>query len=337
MNTPPKDLLVPAGSTATLAVLVRAALGLSHQKAKDLVASGRVAVDGVPAHDPAQRPAPGAVVSVGARPGAAAGGAAGAGSPGSAAGPAPARRRLEGPGFRVVHLDDRFVVVDKDPGIVTVPTSKETPHDPPLVARVLATMAQAGHRVRSGLFVVHRIDRNTSGLVLFARSEEASDALRAEFRARRPLREYLAWTEGIPDPAAGTLQHNLRESERTRRVFATRSAEGARAAELTYEVEAQSVEPRRARVRVRLVTGRRNQIRVQFSNCGWPLLGDHFYGATDEGPGRTALHAARLGFADPGTGAPLVFESPLPEDLARLDRRLFGRQALQLRRAKKNA
>jgi 23S rRNA pseudouridine1911/1915/1917 synthase len=81
---------------------------------------------------------------------------------------------------------------------------------------------------------------------------------------------------------------------------------------------------RRARVRVRLVTGRRNQIRVQFAACGWPLLGDRFYGARDPGPGRTALHAARLGFLHPTTGAEVSFESDLPPDLATLDRRLFS-------------
>ncbi len=300
------ELVVGAGSRETLAVIVRTAHGLSHKVAKDWIASGRVHVDGEPQLDAAFRPRGGARIRV------------------AASGVPRARRPLEGPGFRVVHLDDLFVVVDKDAGIVTIPTATETPGDPPLVARVVAALGVAGHRVRDGLWVVHRIDRATSGLVLFARTEAASDTLRAQFRARRPLREYVAWTEGIPEPDAGALKHNLRDNAASRRVVATRSAEGSREAELNYAVEARSLEPRRARVRVRLVTGRRNQIRVQFSACGWPLLGDHYYGAKDEGPGRTALHAAKLGFAHPSTGAELVFESPLPRDLEKLDRRLFG-------------
>ncbi len=301
-----RELVVDAGSRETLAVIVRAAHGLSHKVAKEWIASGRVHVDGRPQLDPAFRPDGGARVRV------------------AAAALPRARRPLEGPGFRVVHLDDLFVVVEKEAGIVTVPTATETPGDPPLVARVVAAMGVAGHRVRDGLWVVHRIDRATSGLVLFARNEAASDTLRAQFRARTPLREYVAWTEGVPEPGEGTLKHNLRDNAASRRVVATRSAEGSREAELNYVVEARREDPRRARVRVRLVTGRRNQIRVQFSACGWPLLGDHYYGAKDEGPGRTALHAAKLGFVHPSTNAGLVFESPLPRDLEKLDRRLFG-------------
>jgi 23S rRNA pseudouridine1911/1915/1917 synthase len=299
---------VPAGSTATLTLVVRDLLGLSHSAAKALIAGGRALVDGVPVFDPADRPRPGARVAIAAR-----------GAP-------PARRPLEGPGFQVIRLDDDFVVVDKEPGIVTVPTVKESPEDPPLVARVIAAMSVAGHRVQDGLWVVHRIDRSTSGLVLFARSEAASGELRAQFRARQPLREYLAWTAGVPDPREGRLVHWLLENERSRRVHALRRPEtGAREAEMEYAVEATTkTEPRRARVRVRLVTGRRNQIRVQLSSSGWPILGDAFYGSQEEGPGRTALHAARLGFDHPRTGEPVICEAPLPTDLTKLDRRLFG-------------
>lgn len=305
---PTHSVRVPPGSRDTLAVLVRAAAGLSHREAKDAVVAGRVQVDGDTVFDPVMRPRGGAKVDLFPH------------------GVPRARRPVEGPGFRVVHLDDAFVVVDKDPGIVTIPTSEDTdPNDLPLVARVIAALGLAGHPVQRGLWVVHRIDRSTSGLVLFARTEADSDALRTQFRARRPLREYIAWTEGVPEPAEGTLRHVLVDDERSRRVFTTRDPEGGKDAELLYRVEASRSEPpRSARVRVRLVTGRRNQVRVQFSASGWPLLGDRFYGAKEEGPGRTALHAARLGFEHPRTGAELVFESPVPRDLERLDRRLFG-------------
>lgn len=297
----------PTKAPPTLASLVRDKLNVSHREAKALLAAGRVLLDGAVVFDPARRPPSGAAIEITDRA-------------------APRTRRpITGPGFRVVHLDDYFVVVDKDSGIVTVPTAKENPQDPPLVARVVAALGVAGHKVTRGLWVVHRIDRGSSGLVLFARSAKASQALKAQFRARRPRREYLAWTEGIPHPAQGRLSHHLRDDEKTRKVHVVRAGPGTREAELHYAVEvATSRDPRRARVRVQLVTGRRNQIRTQFAACGWPLLGDRFYGARDPGPGRTALHAVRLGFEHPATGEPVLFESPIPADLEALDRRLFG-------------
>ena len=307
--------VVPEGSTATIAVLLRGALGCSHREAKELVLAGRAHVNGVAALDVAARPRGGAEISL---------------APEGAPRP---KRPLEGPGFRVVHIDEWIVVADKEPGIVTVPTANESPEDPPLVARLLGAMATAGHWIREGLWVVHRIDRSTSGLVLFARAERIAEELRAQFFARTPLREYVAWTEGIPAPPRGELSHVLAENEKSRRVYVARSGEEGKDARLEYEVEAQTSAPApRARVRARLVTGRRNQIRVQFSAAGWPILGDRFYGASDDGPGRTALHAARLGFVHPGLGAPVEYEAPWPADLVKLDRRLFAQRSPTLRR-----
>ncbi|MBP7570567.1 MAG: RluA family pseudouridine synthase [Acidobacteria bacterium] len=309
--TEPVRFEVPAGQTRTLASLVREQLGLSHREAKELVESGRVVIDGQPVLDAVKRPRAGVTIEVLAR---------------AATRPAPPPPRLSGPGFRTLHLDAVLLVVDKDSGVVTIPTP-DSPEDTSLVARVLGALAVAGHRGRN-LWVVHRIDRETSGLVVFARTDAAARSMRAQFRARKPLREYIAWTQGLPDPPAGTLTHMLREDEQSRRVSVVRGGRDAREAILQYEVEASRGEPSpRARVRVTLVTGRRNQIRVQFAGSGWPLLGDRFYGARDRGPGRTALHAARLEFLHPQTRQPLAFVSPLPEDLRELDRALFGRRA----------
>lgn len=306
-SQPGIELKVPPESTATLAALVREALRCSHRQAKEAVQAGRVWAGGKPRFDPAFRPHPGTELQIVEQ-----------GVPRS-------KRPWEGPGFRIVYSDDLFLVVEKEAGIVTIPTAKDDPDDLPLVARLGALLVDAGHRARD-LWVVHRIDRETSGLVLFARSEAASRRLKRQFLERLPLREYLAWTEGIPAPPQGRLVHHLLEEERSRRVLVARPSEQTKEAALTYTVEAQNpADPPRARVRVRLISGRRNQIRVQFSASGWPLLGDTFYGATDPGPGRTALHAARLGFIHPATGQELVFESPLPDDLRKLDRRLFGR------------
>jgi 23S rRNA pseudouridine1911/1915/1917 synthase len=316
--------VVPDGNRRTLASLVHELFGLSHREAKELIESGGVTLDGRVAADPVRRPPGGARVE------------APAGT--AARGPRPRRERpIEGPGFRVIHLDADLVVVEKAPGVVTIPTGKPDANDPPLVARLLSALQVAGHRVPE-LHVVHRIDRDTSGLVVFTRSRAAAEALRAQFRARQPEREYVAWTEGVPHPASGRLHHLLREDPRSLRMLVAapqaRRPRDAKDAELTYETEVATGPPApRARVRVRLVSGRRNQIRAQFGASGWPILGDRFYGATDDGPGRVALHAMRLAFLHPKSREPMTFESPWPADLAKLDRRLFRSPAARTKQA----
>ncbi|GAB4222132.1 MAG: RluA family pseudouridine synthase [Acidobacteriota bacterium] len=295
---------------ATLAVRVRRALGVSHREARELIASQRVLVDGRPATDPARRPGSGAEIEI--------------------VPPRPTRagRTVAGPGFRVVHLDRDLVAIDKDPGVVVVPTGSPDDDDVPLVARVIAALGLAGHRA-DALWVVHRIDRETSGLVLFARRERAYHRLRRAFRTRRPVREYLGITAGIPAEQAGELSGWLHEDPRTHRVTAlSRPVEGAVDARTLYRVLARRARPPRALVRFRLVTGRRNQIRAQAAAAGWPLVGDRWYGAGDRGPGRAALHAARLEIpaAALGRRGPLVLEAPLPSDLGRLVRRWFPDQ-----------
>jgi 23S rRNA pseudouridine1911/1915/1917 synthase len=308
---PPVELTAD-DSRRTLTVIVRALLGTSHRRARAAIEAGRVLVDDELAEDPVFRPAQGARVRVEDEP----------------------RRRtrssprLQGPGFRVVHEDDDLVAVDKSAGVLVVPTSEASEEeDPPLVARVAASLSLAGRRGGRSLWVVHRIDRDTSGLVLFARSETAYRRLRDDFRKRRPLREYLAWTEGVPERERGRLRHAIAETRRPgwrRMELVDSRSPRAREAILYYVVEAASRQPARARLRVRLVTGRRNQIRVQLAAEGWPIAGDRFYGASTAEPGRAALHAARLALRHPRSGAPLELEAPLPEELRALDAALFG-------------
>jgi 23S rRNA pseudouridine1911/1915/1917 synthase len=300
--------VVPEHGTRTLTVIVRELMELSHRRARELVTGGRVTVNGTAENDPAARPRAGATVAVLDRP-------------------SPAARReraITGPGFRVRHLDDDLVAVDKEPGVVVVPTAAPRDDDTPLVGRVVAALGLAGFRVPE-LWVVHRIDRDTSGLVLFARTARAHAHLRRQFRERQPVREYLAWTEGVPDPPTARLEHWLLENRRTRQVSVVEQRPSARLAELAYSVERASEPPRspHARLRVSLATGRRNQVRAQLAAIGHPLLGDRWFGSSAAGPGRTALHAARLVFAHPGTGQPLELTAPLPRDLRELDRRLF--------------
>lgn len=312
-KNPPTEFVVPQSSKATLTALVKRERELSNRQARELIERGGVQVEGVVVRDPVLRPPEGAVVSLGE---------------------AGARRarQISGPGFRSVHIDQAMLAIDKDSGLVVIPTGRDEDGDQPLVARVASALRIAGHRA-DPLWVVHRIDRATSGLVLIARSEAASRSLEAQFKKRSPRREYLAWTEGIPQERQGLLTHRLHENPYTHRVELNRSKTEGKEAILEYEVEAETEAPAplRARVRVRLVTGRRNQIRVQFAGIGCPLIGDRWYAndgrqLEDVGLERAALHAWRLGFRHPTRDTPLTLEAPLPEDLSALDRRLFGDQ-----------
>lgn len=175
-----------------------------------------------------------------------------------------------------------------------------------------------------GLYVVHRIDRDTSGLVLFARTPAARDALRLQFEQRTPLRVYLAVVLGCPWPSQGTWRDLLAwdpSSLRQRKAHG-RDARG-KAAEARYQVAETFAEA--TLVEVTLVTGKRNQIRVQAAMRGHPLLGERQY-RFDAAPestalpriNRQALHAWKLEFIHPGSGRRVGFEAPLPGDFAAL-------------------
>ncbi|MDQ7087110.1 MAG: RluA family pseudouridine synthase [Acidobacteriota bacterium] len=302
---------VPEANSATLTALVRTWAEVSNRKARELIEAGGVRIGGRVCRDPVSRPQGGEVVEI---------------ADAAPAGPRP-RRAITGPGFRVLHQDRSLLVVDKAPGVVVVPTGKEDPDDLPLVARVAAALKLAGHR-GDPLWVIHRIDRSTSGLVLMARNEKAAETLREQFHRREPRREYLAWVAGHPDPPFARLECSLAEDPHTHRVEVTPSPTLGRQAVLDYAVQATSDSPDgpAARVLVHLVTGRRNQVRALFSHFGWPLLGDGWYGGPKQAITRTALHAWRLEIVHPETRQKELFTAPLPDDLTRLDRRLRLRQ-----------
>lgn len=193
------------------------------------------------------------------------------------------------PAFTVVHEDDDVVVVDKPAGLLTAPTPEG---DRGNLAALLER--QRGRRA----FVVHRIDLETSGLLVFAWTEEANRVLSERFRTHDLVREYLV-------VAAGAVPDELRVVDRPvgerRAVTHLSVAERLTGATL---------------LRARLETGRTHQIRIHLRAVGHPVLGDRRYGApTDHDPPRLALHAARLELPHPRTGAPLAFASPWPADL----------------------
>jgi 23S rRNA pseudouridine1911/1915/1917 synthase len=201
-----------------------------------------------------------------------------------------ARDEARLPPFRIVHQDDDLVVVDKPAGLLTAPTPES---DRQNLARALAD------RLGRPAHVVHRLDLETSGLLVFALTDEANRALAERFRVHDMERVYLAVLRGTLAAAEATV---------------TEPVAGRRAVTHVSVVERF---PSATLVHCRLETGRTHQIRLHALHLGHPVLGDRRYGEPTPGdPPRMALHATVLGFLHPRTGEALRFESPWPEDLA---------------------
>jgi 23S rRNA pseudouridine1911/1915/1917 synthase len=208
-----------------------------------------------------------------------------------------------------VHLDDRLAVVEKPAGLVV---HAAPGHRGATLVDALGELLGGGEAARPG--IVHRLDKDTSGLMLVARDEEAHRRLAAMIKAREVERRYLALVEGRPRSRAGTIDAPLGRDHRAPERRAVRGR-GARGARTHFEVI--EALPADTLVEARLETGRTHQIRAHFAAIGHPVAGDPRYGhAGRHGLQRQFLHSARLGFRHPFTGAEMAFESALPEDLA---------------------
>lgn len=272
--------------------------GLSHGDARGIVGAGLVRVNGTTAGRADHRLREGDVVEARWEPG--------------RRYKAPRAAALKGPGFRVVHEDDDVVVVEKAAGVLTVPAPSD---------RGISLLERLEHHYRKrglrevSLEAVHRIDRYTSGLVAFARHGAARAALRSEFARGRPERVYLAVVEGRLESERGRLRHRLAENPKSLKVHVVLPQEEGRDASCSYRVLERFADA--TLVEVRLETGRRNQIRVQFAAVGHALVGDVAYGRPSPRIGRVALHARRLAFHSPA-GTALAFESDPPRDFNEL-------------------
>ena len=214
--------------------------------------------------------------------------------------------------FAIAWEDEHLLVVDKPAGVVVHPARG---HAAGTLAQALEPLGAAGGpEGRKG--IVHRLDRDTSGLLVVARSEEVHAQLQAALRARRILREYLALVEGRPSARTGTIEAPLGRDRRVRTRMSTDTADG-RAAVTHFETE--RVLEGYTLLRVRLETGRTHQIRAHLKAIGHPVAGDPEYGRAGLlGLPRQFLHAERLAFDHPVTGEHVDVRSPLPEDLARV-------------------
>jgi 23S rRNA pseudouridine1911/1915/1917 synthase len=224
--------------------------------------------------------------------------------------PAAAEPPVSLPELRIVFEDEHLFVVDKTAGVVVHPAPG---HARGTLAQALAAAGAAGgEEDRPG--IVHRLDRDTSGLLVVARSPEAYDRLQQLVKRRALTREYMALVVGTPRSRAGTIDAAVGR-DRHDRLRHSLDTDTPRAAVTHFELE--ELLPRHALLRVRLETGRTHQIRVHLAAIDLPVSGDPTYGvAGDLGLERQFLHAARLAFEHPLTGEPVDVSSPLPPDLA---------------------
>lgn len=300
-------------------VLAEAIGGLSRSRVKTLIDEGRLQRDGRAVTEPAEGARMGAEYVLDIPP------------------PVPAVPVAQAIPFTVLYEDADLIVLDKPAGLVVHPAPGN--YDGTLVNALLAHCGPGftgiGAERRPG--IVHRLDKDTSGVMVVAKTQLASDALTTAFANRDLDRSYLALAWGVPSPGAGQIEGAIGRDKRDRKRMAI-VAHGGKAA-LTHYRTLRVWHMAVSLLECRLATGRTHQIRVHLSSQGHPIVGDPVYlrripaaarglagpvrGHLLDFP-RQALHAASLGFAHPRTGQALRFETPPPEDMARLITDLDG-------------
>ncbi len=224
----------------------------------------------------------------------------------------PKAKRSAGGSFKVLFEDRHLLFVDKPAGLLTVPAEKGG--EPNLADAITDSYRRRGFK-RFDLFIVHRLDRFTSGVLVFGKTPEALHGLKAMFEEHKLNRVYKAILVGELPENSGTLTGHLVEHSKSLRMSVDKRGDtkGAKQAITHYRVLERL--PGHTVVEVKLETGRRNQIRVQFADKGFPLLGDQVYGQESELIDRQALHAELLGFRHPVEEQNVTVTAPMPPDM----------------------
>lgn len=280
---------------------------LSRERIKALISSGQVTIEGIPSRDPSAKARTGAAFEI------------------FVPAPAPAAAEAQDIPLDIVFEDDHLLIVDKPAGLVVHPAAGNL--DGTLVNALLhhcaGRLSGIGGVARPG--IVHRIDKDTSGLLVVAKTDRAHEGLAKQFADHSIERRYLAIVNGTPRPLSGTVDAPLARSPQNRKKVAI-VAEGRGKRAVTHY---RTLQPLRdsALVECQLETGRTHQVRVHMASIGHALLGDPVYGRTkaahrdvlrDLGFQRQALHAAVIGFVHPIDRKNCRFESKIPPDMQRL-------------------
>jgi 23S rRNA pseudouridine1911/1915/1917 synthase len=283
--------------------LARTLAPLSRTQAKRLIEAGQVRCAGVAATDPSAKMRRGLDLTV------------------ILPEPVPDKLVPQPAALVIPYEDEHLLVVDKPAGLVVHPAPGNPDHTlaNALIAHCGDAFAGIGGVKRPG--IVHRIDKDTSGLLVVAKTELAHRALTGDFAARRIERAYWAVVGGVP-PASGEIEGAIGRNPRDRKKMAVVERGGKHAVTLYRRLAAFGIKA--ALLECRLATGRTHQIRVHLATIGFPLIGDPTYGgkAARRIFHRQALHAYLLGFTHPASGAKLRFTSNMPEDMADLIGRL---------------
>ncbi|BBO16736.1 RluA family pseudouridine synthase [Candidatus Brocadia pituitae] len=217
--------------------------------------------------------------------------------------PIPYRHRPKG--LTILYEDRDIIVIDKSAGLLTVKAMYEkekTAH------HILTNYIRKGSfKSKKQLFVVHRLDRDTSGVLIFAKSIEAKENLKLQWKNVR--KKYVAVVHGVLKEKNGTITTYLAENE-DYEVFSVRDSRKGELAITRYQVIKEA--KKFSLLEIELLTGKKNQIRVHFSEKGHPIVGDNKYGKKGEPKSRLALHSHHLTFRHPHSGKELTFEAELP-------------------------
>ena len=216
-----------------------------------------------------------------------------------------------GAGMKVYFEDAHIIVIEKPEGLLSIASEAEP--EKTAYFQLTEYLRQGNPRAKERVWIVHRLDRETSGLMVFAKTPQAKETLQTGWD--KAEKRYEAVVEGRLPADEGSFESDLNETNPFKVFSAPRSAL-TRHAVTHYRVLARSTW--RTLVELTLETGRRHQIRVHLANAGCPIVGDRKYGAKSDPAKRLGLHACVLKFPHPETGRELRFESPLPKDLSRL-------------------
>lgn len=214
-------------------------------------------------------------------------------------------------GIRIIHEDEYLIVIHKDAGILSV----AGPHDEEMTAYRQLTAHVRHSDPNNRIFVVHRLDRDTSGVMMFAKSESVQQTLQNGWKDLIDERLYIALVEGAVKKQAGTISSWLKETK-TLKMYSSPYDNGGQHAVTHYTLL--QANRQYSLLEVQLETGRKNQIRVHMQDIGHPIVGDKKYGSRSKPIGRLGLHARVLAFTHPVTGEKMRFETEIPKKFTNL-------------------